>query len=264
MASFLIFLTLIGGIVATVWQARRAEANQARAEKRFADVRGLSNALLNDIAPKIERLEGSTEARQALVAQSLKYLDSLAVESADDLVLQAELAAAYEKVGVLQGESRKASLSDFRGSIASLEKAQTIRRRLLEINPNDAENRRLLAENLRLLGVRRMFQNDAEGGVRDGKEAVSIYEKLVAENPDSLPLKIALLETQIEDGGSYVDLNRFAEAVPLLAADGEPHRRTAPRQIRTTRKSSEFKPNVSLISVIRFRGKAASRKPKPQ
>ncbi len=215
-AGLLIFLTLIGGIFATVWQARRAEANQARAEKRFADVRGLSNALLIDIAPKIERLEGSTEARQALVAQSLKYLDSLAVESADDFVLQAELAAAYEKVGVLQGESRKPSLSDFRGAIASLEKAQDIRRRLLDINPNDTENRRLLAENLRLLGVRRMFQNDVEGGVRDGKEAVSIYEKLVAENPDSLPLKTALLETQIEDAVSYVDLNRFAEAVPLL------------------------------------------------
>jgi hypothetical protein len=95
-------------------------------------VRQLSNALLTDIAPKIERLEGATEARQALVAQSMKYLDSLAGESADDSVLRAELAAAYERVGVLQGDSRKPSLSDFRGAIASLEKAQRIRRRLLE------------------------------------------------------------------------------------------------------------------------------------
>lgn len=215
-AALLIFLSLVGGVVATVWQARRAEANQARAEKRFSDVRGLSNALLNDIVPKIERLEGSTEARQMLVAQSLKYLDSLAVESADDFVLQAELAAAYEKVGVLQGDSRKPSLSDFRGAIASLEKAQAVRRRLLEINPNDLENRRLLAENLRLLGIRRMYQNDVEGGFRDGKEAVQIYEKLVAENPGVLRLQTALLETQIEDAASYVDIAKFAEAIPML------------------------------------------------
>ncbi|HEX8737593.1 MAG TPA: protein kinase [Pyrinomonadaceae bacterium] len=237
-AALLIFLTLIGGIVATVWQARRAAANQARAEKRFSDVRGLSNALLNDIAPKIERLEGATEARQALVTQSLKYLDSLAGESADDFVLQAELAAAYEKVGVLQGDSRKPSLSDFRGAIASLEKAQAVRRRLLEINPNDAENLRLLADNLRLLAIRRMAQSDVEGGFRDGKEALQIYERLVAENPGSLELQRALLETRIEEAASYSSLNRDAEAIPLLqqaAGKIEELRRTNPDDTETGR-----------------------------
>ena len=237
-AALLIFLTLIGGVVATVWQARRAEANQARAEKRFSDVRGLSNALLNDIAPKIERLEGATEARQALVAQSLKYLDSLAVESADDSALQAELAAAYEKVGVLQGDSRKPSLSDFRGAIASLEKAQQIRRRLLEINPHDVENRRLQAENLRLLALRKMAQSNVEGGFRDSSEALQIYEKLVSEQPGSLELKRAFLETQVEDATSYTNLYRYAEAIPLLqqAADKiEALRRTNAGDVETER-----------------------------
>ena len=215
-AAALVLLSLVGGIIATAWQARRAEANQARAEKRFADVRGLANALLNDIAPKIERLEGSTEARQALVTQSLRYLDSLANESADDLTLQAELAAAYEKVGVLQGDSRKPSLSDFRGAIASLEKAQQIRRRLLASNPGDAQNRRLLADNLRLLAIRRMAQSDVDGGFRDVREALQLYEKLAAEQPGSLPLRRAWLEAQIEEATNYVNLARDAEAVPLL------------------------------------------------
>ena len=221
-AAVLVLLTLVGGIVTTVWQARRAEANQARAEKRFADVRGLSNALLNDIAPKIERLEGSTEARQALVVQSLKYLDSLAGESNDDLTLQAELAAAYEQVGVLQGDSRRPSLSDFRGAIASLEKALQIRRRLLEIDPKDAGNRRLLADNLRLLAIRRMTQSDVEGGFRDGKEALQLYENLVAENPYSPELQRTLLETQVEAATSYINLSRFAEAIePLQQTAGK-------------------------------------------
>ncbi|MBV9958073.1 MAG: serine/threonine protein kinase, partial [Acidobacteria bacterium] len=72
-AGLLIVLSLLGGILATVWQARRAEASRLRAERRFNDVRKLSNALLFEITPKIERLEGSTEARQALVTQSLIY-----------------------------------------------------------------------------------------------------------------------------------------------------------------------------------------------
>lgn len=212
-AATVVFLSLVGGIIATVWQARRAEANQARAEKRFADVRGLANALLNDIAPKIERLEGATEARQALVAQSLRYLDSLAGEAATDLSLQAELATAYEKVGVLQGDSRKPSLSDFRGAIASLEKAQQIRRRLLAVKPNDAENRRLLADNLRLLAIRRMAQSDVEGGLRDSKEALRIYDKLVTEMPGSLELQRAFLEAQVEDAMNF---GKDADAIPPL------------------------------------------------
>lgn len=215
-AAVLVLLTLLGGIVATTRQARRAEANQARAEKRFADVRGLSNALLNDIAPKIERLEGSTAARQSLVAQSLKYLDSLVLESADDATLQAELAAAYEKIGVLQGDSNKPSLGDFRGAIASFEKGQTIRRRLLRANPRDTENRRLLADNLRLLGIRRMSQNDIEGGMRDGKESVQVYENLVAENPGSGALRTALHETRVEIAVSYAGISRFTEAIAML------------------------------------------------
>ena len=227
----LVILSLAAGLAIALWQANIARQQRIIAEKRFSDVRQLSNALLNDIAPKIERLEGSTEARQALVAQSLKYLDSLAVESADDLTLQAELATAYEKVGVLQGDSRKPSLNDFRGAIVSLEKAQKIRRRLLEINSKDAENRRLLADNLRLLGIRRMTQSDVEGGLRDGKEAVSIYEKLVAENPGSLALRTAYLETRVEDAVGYSDLSRFTEAVPLLeqaASEIEAVRRANP------------------------------------
>lgn len=215
-AAALVIVALVAGLALALWQAGVARRERDRAERRFDDVRQLSNALLTDIAAKIERLEGSTGARQALVAQSLKYLDSLAVESADDLVLQAELAAAYEKVGVLQGDSNKPSLSDFRGAIASLEKAQVIRRRLLGTNPKDAENRRLLADNLLLLGVRRMVQNDIEGGIRDGKEAVQIYENLVAENPGSPALRTALLETRVEAAISYAGINRFAEAIPML------------------------------------------------
>lgn len=215
----LIVISLVSGLAAALWQADVARRERDRAQRRFADVRQLSNALLSDIAPKIERLEGSTAARQALVTQSLKYLDSLAGESADDLSLQAELAAAFEKVGVLQGDSRKPSLGDFRGAIASLEKAQRIRRKFLEINPTDADNRRLLAENLRLLAIRRMFQTDVEGGFRDGKEALELYEKLLAQRPEALDLQRAYLETQVENATNFINLSRFAEAIlPLKEA----------------------------------------------
>lgn len=234
----IVILSLLTGLAIALWQANIAQQQKTIAEKRFNDVRRLSNSLLFEISPKIERLEGSTEAREVVVKRALEYLDSLAQDAGEDSTLQSELASAYEKIGSLQGDSRKASLSDFRGSIESLEKAQVIRRRLLQADPQDTENRRLLADNLRLLGIRRMYQSDSEGGLRDGKEAVSIYEKLVAENPASLRLKTALLETQIEDAVSYVDLNRFGEAVPLLqqtASRIEEARRVNPDDAETAR-----------------------------
>ena len=237
-AAAVVLLSLVAGLALALWQANVARRERDRAERRFSDVRQLSNALLTDIAPQIERLEGATAARQALVVQSLKYLDSLAQEAEGDLALQAELAAAYENVGVLQGDSRKPSLGDFRGAIASLEKAQAVRRRLLEINPKDAENRRLLADNLRLLAIRRMAQTDVEGGFRDGQEALGIYENLVAETPDSLALQRAYLETQVEVATSYINLSRFAEAIePLKQAAGkiEALRQTYPDDVESER-----------------------------
>ena len=209
LATAVVLAALLGGMVMTL----RA---QYRAERRFNDVRQLANALLTEIAPKIEPLEGSTEARQALVTQSLRYIDSLAGESTDDLTLQAELATAYEKVGVLQGDSRKPSLNDYRGAIASFEKAQQIRRRLLRSDPANPENRRLLADNLRLLAIRRMARDDAAGGSRDGNEAVQIYAALVTEQPNSRELQRAALETEVEYAGGYMTLGRFGEAIPRL------------------------------------------------
>ena len=211
-AGLLIFLTLTGGIIATVWQARRAEANQARAERRFNDVRQLSNALLFELSPKIERLQGATEAREVLVKRALEYLDSLAHESQDDFGLQSELAAAYEKVGDLQGNPAKPNLSDFSGAISSYEKANAIRQSL----PITTENQLLLAENLRGLANIRYAQNDIKSSLRDFAESVKIYENLLSRNPESYKLQIDYLRTKFEIAETYTYNNQYDEAVPML------------------------------------------------
>jgi eukaryotic-like serine/threonine-protein kinase len=212
----LVALSLIIGTAAALWQARVAQAERDRAERRFSDVRQLSNALLTDIVPKIERLQGSTEARQSIVNQSLKYLDSLARESGNDLQLQSELASAYEKVGDLQGTPRKPNLSDFSGAIVSYEKAQAIRHRLLKKNPDDAEKRRLLAANHSELMNIRFWMDDLPGAVRESEAAQKLYEKLVAEQPGSVELRLALAETYIDFADILYHKQQFAETYPYL------------------------------------------------
>ncbi|HEX8685716.1 MAG TPA: serine/threonine-protein kinase, partial [Pyrinomonadaceae bacterium] len=195
-AAALAVASLVAGLGVAVWQARAAARERDRAERRFDDVRQLSNALLSDIAPKIERLPGSTHARQSLVGQSLKYLDSLAGESADDRVLQAELASAYEKVGASQGAPERPNLGDYPGAVASYRKAQSIRRRLLELDPADAENRRRLAASYNDLAAVLYWTNDYAGALEAHAEALRLYESLAAERPADLRLRLALAETR--------------------------------------------------------------------
>jgi tetratricopeptide (TPR) repeat protein len=215
-AAALVLLSLVGGIVATFWQAHRATQQRDRAERRFADVRKLSNALLFDIAPKIERLEGSTEARKSLVQRALEYLDSLANESAENAPLQSELAAAYEKVGELQGAPRKPNLNDFSGAIASYEKARDIRKRLLEKHPDDRKDLGRLAADLSALSSIRLWISDTSGSLEDSQAALAAYEKLLKEQPGSHELQLAAADSEVNLANSYYFNDQLAQVYPPL------------------------------------------------
>ncbi len=114
-AAALLVLTLAGGIVATM----RA---QARAERRFEDIRQLAHSVVFDYHDAIEPLPGSTPVRQMLVKDALVYLDKLSRE-ADDLGLQRELVEAYVKIANVQGNSYYSNLGDSSAAIASAKKA---------------------------------------------------------------------------------------------------------------------------------------------
>jgi hypothetical protein len=91
-AGGLVVTSLSAGLVVAAYQGRRAE-------RRFEEVRRLSRALLFDLHEVVAPLQGSTRAREMIVATSLRYLDSLAKEAGDDATLLRELAEAYERVG---------------------------------------------------------------------------------------------------------------------------------------------------------------------
>lgn len=215
-AGLVVVLALVSGLAIALWQAKVARLERDRAEMRFADVRELSNALLFKITPKIERLEGSIEARELLVSESLKYLDSLAEESATDWSLQAELAAAYEKIGDLQGAPRQPNLSDFSGAVTSYEKAKAIRRRLSEINPAEAENRHRLALNHTKLSNVYYWTNDLGKATTEAETALLIFSSLTFEQPDRLDWQIDSAAAEIDYANIFFYNNQFAEFFPIL------------------------------------------------
>ena len=76
------------GIGATLYEARRAE-------RHFQQVRALANTFVFDVHDRIERLPGSTEARQAIVRTALTYLEGLRNDAGGDATLARELAQGY-------------------------------------------------------------------------------------------------------------------------------------------------------------------------
>ncbi len=118
-AVALVAASLAGGVASTVYQARRAE-------RRFQQVRGLANAFVFDVHDRIQYLPGSTEARQVIVSTALRYLENLRQDAGNDAVLLRELAAAYEKIGDVQGNPSSSNLGDSTGALASYRRAEAI------------------------------------------------------------------------------------------------------------------------------------------
>jgi eukaryotic-like serine/threonine-protein kinase len=199
-AGLMVVAAVIIGIAATLWQANVARAERVRAEKRFNDVRQLANANLFQVYPEIENVEGSIKAREALLTNTIQYLDSLYSEVADDAELQAELATAYEKVGDVLGAMNNSSLGDTKSGIASYEKARNLREAVLTAKPTDIESKQKLANNHYVLG--RTLWNDsrtAEAEASFGK-GITLQRELAAAEPTNVRYKDRLAVMLLDSG----------------------------------------------------------------
>jgi serine/threonine protein kinase/tetratricopeptide (TPR) repeat protein len=137
-ATVIVTLALLLGMGMTLQQKRRAD-------RRFNDVRKLANSLIFEIHDSIQNLPGATPARKLLLDRALEYLDSLSKEAGGDTSLQRELAAAYLRIGVVQGSTVDASLGQTDAALSSLRKAVAIREAIAKANPNNTEDQLNLA-----------------------------------------------------------------------------------------------------------------------
>jgi non-specific serine/threonine protein kinase/serine/threonine-protein kinase len=181
-------LSLIGGIVATSWQAHIAKVERAKAERRFNDVRHLTNALIFDMESAISELPKSIAARKLLLDNALKYLDSLARESKGNVDLQRELASAYKKLGDVQGYPFQGNVGDTAGALESYRKVVEIREALVAENPNAGEERHALAEGYRVLGQMQITTGNLNGALSSAFKALAIMEPLVKEYPNEFKM----------------------------------------------------------------------------
>jgi tetratricopeptide (TPR) repeat protein len=132
-AIVLLIASLTAGLITT----QRA---QARADRRFADVRRLARSVVFDYHDAIQGLPGSTPVRERLVKDALAYLDSLSAEASDP-ELQREVIDAYVRIATIQGNSYHNNLGDTAGGLASARKAVGLSDSLLSVNSDVASAR---------------------------------------------------------------------------------------------------------------------------
>lgn len=205
-ATALVIFSLLGGLIATNYQARRAE-------RRFQQVRKLANTFLFDVHNKIVKLPGSTEAREMVVKTALEYLDSLAQEAGGDSALQLELAQAYLRVGDVQGDLRSANLGQLNASTASYRKGLALAQKLEAGNPDNTALFETLTSLHLNLGNQQSLNGDATGGIAELRQALGTAEKINARNPHKLEHLMMLLRSHEALGDAQLQSRDVAAAL---------------------------------------------------
>jgi eukaryotic-like serine/threonine-protein kinase len=231
-------LGLLTGTVVAWRQARIAEANRQRAERRFQDVRKLAGSLLFDLHDQIANLPGALTARQALVSKAEEYLETLAREAEGDRDLQRELAAAYQRLGDVQGGSRSSNLGDSDAALASYLRARTLREALGRgpgSDPHDVEELALLQFGLGTLYRARAQTAEAEAAFTD---SVRLLEQVIGDGRGSSAARSRLAgayqrlgEVQARQGRDGEATASVARAVALAEAHVKEHAADTPGRI---------------------------------
>jgi hypothetical protein len=190
-AASLAVAALIAGTITTSIEAHEAMVERARAERRFNDVRRVTNSLLFDVPDAIRTLPGSEPARRLIVGKALEFLNSLAQDAETDASLARELATAWERVGDVQSDH------DTGGALASYRHALQLRERLMA--GDDLDLRREVLSNYGKLGDL-LWSSGARAEALDfARRGVALSEAVAA-------ARGATMQDRMRVAANYLDL----------------------------------------------------------
>ncbi len=183
-AAAIVLITLLTATVVTAWQARVAHRERAKAEQRFNDVRKLANSVVFELHDSIQNLPGSTPSRELLVSRAFEYLDKLASEAGQDHSLQLELAAAYDKIGSIQGGLFTSNLGQRKEADKSYRKALAIREALVAQEPKNVLFRRWLTTSYSKVAHILQVEADLPGALEYHGKALAVCKQNAADSPN--------------------------------------------------------------------------------
>ncbi|HQR35797.1 MAG TPA: serine/threonine-protein kinase [Blastocatellia bacterium] len=208
------------------------------AERRFAQVRTLSNTFLFGVHDKIQNVPGTIEAR-ALVAQTaVSYLDNLSKEASNDPQLQWELAVAYQKAGDVQGDPWAPNIGESQAAMQSYQKSLALAQQLTQRGANDLKMARLLAHGYYKLGALQALSGSKATARETLSLAVTSAETLEAQTHDQNDLE--LLQNCLKRlGDIHLDMGDPASALANYRREMN----------LTERRNAEFPGDRALLSL---------------
>ena len=139
----------------------------------------------------IENLAGATPIREKMVKDALEYLDNLSAESESDAGdLQRELAAAYQKVGDVQGSPYRANLGNSKGALESYKKALAIREKLHSDAKKNAQLKLDLMQSYSAVGELSQVTGNLPEALENYRKAFAVYDTLSETNESKRALAV--------------------------------------------------------------------------
>lgn len=181
-------LVLSGGLLATLWQARVANARL----RQLGQVAANLVASVNDIVD----VPGAMQAKARLAESATETLEQIGSRSPDP-VLTDRLATAYERVGQLRADPYTASLGQTAQGIADLRRALALRTQLYRAHPGPSEALNLMQCSFTLV----ILLQSAGGGPPDPdsllRAAIAIGEPIV--RADTGATEVARVLSMLDD-----------------------------------------------------------------
>jgi tetratricopeptide (TPR) repeat protein len=179
-----VLVALCGATVSVAWEARIARQERDRAQERFNDVRGLARHIIFDFQDELAAIPGTTQVQKDLVANAIQYLDTLAKEGHGDQSLKGELAAAYIRIGDIQGNPETQNLGDLPAALESYAKAERLARAMAAGKPS-SQAKKLLGNALTAEAYGAKYANRGRRGAAIAMEALQIARERVHSDPAS-------------------------------------------------------------------------------
>ncbi|MCC6383412.1 MAG: tetratricopeptide repeat protein, partial [Dehalococcoidia bacterium] len=222
---------LLTGLGVALYQAKVARTHAARAERRFGEVRKLARSILLEHYELIRELPGATKAKESMAKVSQEYLNSLAAE-ADDPVLILELANAYRRLAEVQGAPGEQNLGqtvlateNFRKAIGLLDRLPAGEWNNPKVLDSAVASMRRLA---RLLQHEGKLEEAAKLVERQVKLARELYAR-VPDNPNvavqyvTVHRELAILALRRDDVAAAVKYGEEALQVASSVVAANPH-----------------------------------------